>query len=86
MSNRFYDPLYSREGGPPRAYECLMESTEPEHRPGKICGHVYKTARGIEGHLSTAHGLGLQVTLDELIKREEDKTDGSKRVSTQQDS
>lgn len=84
MSNRFYDPLYSRDGGPPRAYECLMESTEPDHVPGKICGHVCKTTRGIMGHLGIVHALSVQITLDEAIKREEDKDDGSKGIGAQQ--
>lgn len=70
MPNKFYDPLYSRDGGPPGAYKCLMESTEPEHSPGKTCGTICKTHKGIEGHLAVAHGLRIQITLDEAIKKE----------------
>lgn len=90
MSAKFYDPLYSRDGGPPRAYECLMPSDSGSkvsaHPVGHVppCGHLLRTARGMELHLATAHALGIQVTLDEQIKREEGKADGSKRISTQQ--
>jgi hypothetical protein len=84
VANKYYDPLYSQDGGPPRAFECVMESTEPDHRPGKVCGHVCKTAKGMMGHLSIVHAFNVQVTLEELIQREEVKRDGSKGIGTKQ--
>lgn len=71
MPNKYYDPLYSRDGGPAQAFRCLMESTEPDHAVGVACGTVIRTARGMEAHLHMVHNFKSQITLDELIKKEE---------------
>jgi hypothetical protein len=82
MAAKFYDPLYSRDGGPPRAYECLMPSDSgskaPIHRTGHEppCGHILRTADGMMRHLALSHALSIQITLDEQIKRERGKADG----------
>lgn len=66
-----FDPLYSRDGGPPGAFRCLLKSTEPGGAAdGRICGHICRTAQGIEGHLRMVHNYRGQITLDELIERE----------------
>lgn len=75
---KFYDPLYSRDGGPPLAFICLMESTEPEHKPGRECRWICKTARGMERHFTMVHAFGFQITLDELIKKEEEAHGGKR--------
>ena len=75
MANKYYEPLYSRDGGPPRAYICLM-SSETENKPAPACRSMCRTARGMELHLAVVHNFHTQITLDELIRNVEEARDG----------
>lgn len=64
-----YRPLYDTEnGGPPRAFECLMFKGEtakytPLLENRNPCGHVTRTERGMKTHLTVVHGFKAQLDI-----------------------